>query len=215
MVISPKALSVGMSGFDTSATLTNEQIQVLASHGLKFAVRYVPLWGRADPSIKKPEFDALLEAGFGVMLVQHPRRSGWSEAVGRDDGKAGAEYALSLGFPPGACLWLDLGNAGGAQSTITYANAWYKGAVEGGMYGSGLGVYCEPGVPLTSEQLYHSLTVSRYWRTAAQFPNVAVRGSQLLQLWPGNLKEAGTLVDRDVVQSDYLGSLPIAAFSTT
>ncbi len=216
MALSPKSLSVGMIGFDTSAQLSADQVKTLAALDLRFGVRYVPLSGQSpNLAIKQAEVDAFASLGLGLMLVQFPRTSGWSEAVGYGDGQAAGAYALSLGYPPGACLWLDLGNPGSSQAAIAYANNWYKGCVAAGMYGSALGVYCEPGVPLTSDQLYHNLTVARYWRTAAQCPNVTTRGYQMMQLWPGNVRAAGTVIDYDAIQSDYLGSLPVAAYGTS
>jgi hypothetical protein len=207
-------LTVGDIGFDSSAQFNDEQIAWLAAN-FKFGVRYVPLAGQSDTyAIKQREFDATLAAGLGLMLVQFPRgKSSLSSETGMADGQAAAAYALKLGYPPSACLWLDLSPAPSAAIAIEYANAWYKGATSGGMYGSALGVYCEPGVPLTSEQLYHSLTVARYWKTAGRCPDVATRGYQMLQLYPGNLVPTkGIVIDKDVVQQDYLQSIPLAAF---
>jgi hypothetical protein len=214
VILTPKPLAVGMIGFDTSMSLNAAQAQTIVKAGLKFGVRYVPLSGQSTASsINQAELDTLVHAGLAMMLVQFGRTHGWSEAVGYADGETAAHYALSLGYPPGACLWLDLASPGSDSAAIAYANAWYKGAVAGGMYGSALGIYCEPGVPLTSSQLYHSLTVSRYWKTAGMCPDVQTRGYQFLQLYPGNRTLApGILIDYDVVQSDYLGSYPVAAF---
>jgi hypothetical protein len=215
VILTAKALSVGATGFDTSQSLNATQAASLAKAGLKFGVRYVPLSGQSSSSaINKAELTTLVEAGLAMMLVQFARTHGWTEALGHDDGAAAAAYALSLGYPPGACLWLDLADPGSSDLAIAYTNAWYKGAVSAGMYGSALGIYCEPGVPLSSSQLYHSLTVSRYWRTAGQCPNVDTRGYQLLQLYPGNrTMPPGIIIDYDVVQSDFLGSYPVAAVS--
>ena len=214
MTLSLKPLSVGMLGFDTIEALSAAQAATLVKAGMKFGVRYVPLSGQSSPfAIGKTELSALTQAGLGVMLVQFGRTSGWSESIGFADGQAAASYAISMGYPAGGCLWLDLANAGTADACIAYANAWYKGAVAGGMFGAALGIYCEPGVPLTSSQLYHALSVSRYWKTAGRAPDVDVRGYQMLQLYPGNRTiSQGIYIDYDAVQSDYLGSYPVAAF---
>jgi len=213
MILTPKPLPVGAVGFDTSMSLNAAQAQALVKAGLHFGVRYVPLSDQALSSgINKAELETLIQAGLAMMLVQFARPHNWSDAAGERDGAAAANYALALGYPPGACLWLDLANPGSSAAAIGYANSWYQGAVAAGMYGSALGVYCEPGVPLTSSQLYHELTVSRYWKTAGMCPDVQTRGYQFLQLYPGNRTMApGIVIDYDVVQSDYLGSYPVAA----
>jgi len=213
MILTPKSLSVGMIGFDTSQSLNAAQAAALVKAGLKFGVRYVPLAGQSSSAaINKAELETLVQAGLAMMLVQFGRTHGWTAEVGFADGEAAAVYALSLGYPPGACLWLDLASPGSVDLTIAYTNAWYKGAVAGGMYGSALGIYCEPGVLLSSSQLYHALNVSRYWKTAGQCPNVETRGYQFVQLYPGNrTMPPGIIIDYDVVQSDFLGSYPVAA----
>jgi hypothetical protein len=210
-----KSLPVGASGFDTSEQLTSDQwTKLVGTFGMKFGVRYVPFAGMNPKySLQASELAGALATGAGLMLVQFSRTGGFSTQSGHDDGLTAAHYGLALGIPPGCCLWMDLSNAGGADATIAYANAWYAGAVEGGWYGSALGVYCEPGVPLTSSQLYHSLKVARYWKTAGICPDVQTRGYQMLQLYPGNRTIApGILIDYDVVQSDYLASYPVAVY---
>jgi len=213
MILTAKSLSVGMIGFDTSQSLNAAQAAALVKAGLKFGVRYVPLSGQSSSAaINQAELDTLVGAGLAMMLVQFGRTSGWSAEKGFLDGEAAGSYAMTLGYPPGACLWLDLASPGSPEMAIEYANAWYRGAVSAGMYGSALGIYCEPGVPLSSSQLYHSITVSRYWKTAGQCPNVETRGYQFIQLYPGNRTlPPGIIIDYDAVQSDFLGSYPVAA----
>jgi len=209
----PKGLSNAW-GWDTSETLDTAKAKTLAALGFKFGVRYVTN-GSSPPSITAAELDALTSTGQGIMLVQFARKSGWSADTGHADGVTAAHAALAIGYPPGACLWFDL-NPCSADVAIAYCNAWYQGAVSGGMYGSALGGYFEPGVQLTSSQLYNNLTIARYWRSGGQVPNVDHRGYQLVQAWPGNTIVApGIVIDYDMSQPDFLGSAPVAAFKGT
>jgi hypothetical protein len=43
----------------------------------------------------------------------------------------------------------------------------------------------------------------------SEVPNAAERGYQLFQLYPPNELVAGVRIDRDIVQSDYEGGLPV------
>jgi len=202
-------LKCGDRGFDTSETLNATQGATLVKLGFSFGVRYVGL--SVGGGITAAELSALTGAGLKMMLVQFGRSHGLNAAQGTADGTAAARNALAVGYPPGACLWLDLSPAP-ITDCQDYANAWYFAAVAAGMYGSALGVYCEPGVPFSSSQLYHNLKFARYWKTAGQCPNVDVRGYQMVQLYPGNqVPSPGIIIDQDFVQSDFTGSLPVAA----
>lgn len=215
MTIVAKTLSVGTIGWDTSEKLTAAQAAMLASLGLKFGVRYVPL-ARQSPSagIDAAEMGAILITGQGLMLVQFSRTSNFTQQQGHDDGEAAAAAALGLGYPAAASLWFDFSPAPSDSAMIAYANGCYSGAVAGGYPGASLGGYFEPGVPLTSTQLYQELAIARYWRSGAQVPDVATRGNQLIQAWPGNrIVAPGIVIDYDMAQGDYLGSYPVAAFA--
>jgi hypothetical protein len=218
----PHALGVSL-GCDTSEALTSAQYAELASLGYRWICRYAPLAGMAPTApgvLQAAELAALLAVGLGVMIVQFARSSGWSAAQGTADGKAAAAHVLALGLPPSSCVWLDLGVTPNAASAIAYANGWAAGAASGGLEASALGIYCEPGVPLTAEQRFQALDFRRYWATAAddaaRFP--AERGCQLIQLWASDEGEfqplPGIEIDADVAQLDWFGNAPIASFAT-
>jgi hypothetical protein len=130
---------------------------------------------------------------------------------GAADGTAAAKNALAIGYPKGACLWLDLeGAIPSAADCIAYVNAWYEAAAAAGMNASALGVYVGPGVPLTPTELYQKLYLARYWKAGAIVPDVQSRGYQMMQLYPGNQTIApGILIDYDVIQDDFFNSAPV------
>jgi hypothetical protein len=219
-MIVAKALGVSL-GFDTSENLTAAQYQALKSKGFDWAVRYVP---RADQSttgagvIQPAELAAALDAGLGMMLVQFSRGSGWTASSGNADGQWAAQYARVLGVPNTVCLWADMGVPSTAQVSADYLNGWYAGAVGAGWDPAALGVYFEPGNPMTASQRYSMLKLARYWATAADDPQrfPQPRGCQLVQLWASSAGEysplPGVVIDGDVAQLDWLEHAPVAAF---
>lgn len=210
-------------GFDTSGVLTAAQYRALRGIGFAWCCRYVPLANQSPtaPGVLQPaELQAALTAGLGVMLVQFSRDRDWSAATGAADGKAAARYLLGLGIPPTVCLWADQGVAPSADVTLAYLNAWVDAALQAGMGTASLGVYFEPGCPLSAEARYQKVALSRYWATAAQDPNrfPTRRGCQLVQLWGSDRGEyqpiPGVMIDADVAQHDWLGDAPVAVFSS-
>lgn len=213
-------------GFDTSQNLTAAQYATLRGLGYAWASRYVPHAGQSStaPGILQPgELAACLAAGFGLMLISYPRTSqtpgGWTTSTGQADGQTAAAYARSLGYPATACLWADLNPPPSSQAAIDYLNGFYQGAVAGGMAGSAVGAYMEPGVPLTASQRYSALKLARYWATAANDSNryPTPRGCQLVQLWEGQKgfnPAPGIVIDADASQMDWLGASPIAAYAS-
>ena len=194
-------------GFDTIAKLDADAAGRLAAEGLRFAVRYIGLTAPRVVDLDAAEVEALTSSGLGVMCVQYARTGGWSAETGRVDGDNAARNARAAGLPPETTLWCDLeGALPGSDVAIAYGAAWCEGASSAG-WGE-LGVYVGAGLapPLTEGQLFHALPFRRYWRSLSQVSNVAVRGYQLLQLFPDDQVVAGVRVDLDVVQSDYLGS---------
>jgi hypothetical protein len=207
-----KAATIGMIGFDTSERLDAAQAATLVALGMKFGVRYVAQSYQAPSvGITEAELEALTNAGLAMMLVQFARTSDWTATTGASDGTAAAKNALAVGYPNNACLWLDLeGSLPNAATTTAYVNAWYHAAASAGMDASALGVYVGPGVPLTSEQLYQDLYLSRYWKAGAMVPDVATRYFQMLQLYKGNVTVApGIVIDWDVIEEDFLNGIPV------
>jgi Domain of unknown function (DUF1906) len=223
MIITAREVGVQLGtgvGFDTSQSLTAEQYATLKGLGFTWAVRYVPLSGGAPAGIDPTERDACLGAGLGLMLVQYARSSFGGLApstFGEQDGAAAAAAAMALSIPPSVRLWLDLAITS-SGAAIAYANSWAAGATRGGWAPSALGVYIEPGVPLSASDRYSKLSVQNYWATGADDQNrfPTARGCQLVQAWVsprGEYEPApGILIDADVAWTDYRGVSPVAAF---
>jgi hypothetical protein len=217
-----KSLVISL-GFDTSENLSASQYNFLRSKGFAWGVRYVPLSGQSTtaPGIIQPaELANALAAKLGIMFVQFARGSGWTSNTGLADGKTAATYVRSLGVPSNVCLWADMGVTSTAQVSADYLNAWYEGAVSGGMDGGACGVYFEPGNPMTADQRDKMISQSRYWATGADDPArfPPPRGCQLIQLWAsakGEYEpESGLVIDADVAQADWLENWPVAVFGS-
>jgi hypothetical protein len=114
-----------------------------------------------------------------------------------------------MGFPPEATLWCDQEDGVPSEAVaVEYASAWWLGATTAGSRDPGL--YVGAGSGFQDPKVLHGgVPFRRYWRSFSQVPNVDGRGYQLLQLFPPNQLVEGVRIDRDVVQSDYLGGLPI------
>jgi hypothetical protein len=199
---------LGALGCDSDTKLGAQQAARLKSLGLRFVVRYLSLGANeSGGDLDKPEVADILDAGLGLMAVQHVRLPGWtpSAALGIEDGSHAAHNAVSAGLPAGVTLWVDLeGINGTVGDTVAYANAW-NDAVKGAGYDTG--VYVGGGVPLDEMQLFALLHTHRYWRSFSQVPNVGKRGYCMIQLYP-TTNLGGVSVDLDIIQKDYLGGLP-------
>jgi hypothetical protein len=92
------------------------------------------------------------------------------------------------------------------EVAVGYANRWHEGASEEG--GFALALYVGAGVPLDSQALFHKVAFQAYWRSLSEVPNVAIRGYQLLQLFPDDQEILGPgrgRFDLNAAQSDYRG----------
>ena len=201
----------GAQAFDTDTVLTQAQAPALAAQGYVCAIRYVSRTSsNAAGDISASEAQTIIEAGLGLMLVQHCPPAYWTPtpAVGTQYGTAAAANASSVGYPRGATLWLDLENMRpgcGDQAIIAYVNSWCR-AVAAARYLPGL--YFSADCPLTSGQIYLDLIVTQYWRSlSADTPAVAVRGPCMQQFVQYG-QVAGIDIDRDVIMADALGGLP-------
>lgn len=212
----------GAFGFDCNTIVRPADAATFVATGYKFAIRYVPRVGALPHDITAVELRMLLNAGLGVMLVQHVERDAppwWSptEAKGMAYGERAAEYAASIGYPKGATLWLDL--EGTVPTTdpeivIRYANAWFGKVTAAGFQP---GVYVGYGAILTPTQLYRRLKFQRYWGALNldedQFP--ATRGLCMKQHEAHGLftppKGITLAIDVDTVHGDNLGGLPTLA----
>lgn len=190
----------GAQAFDTDTVLTQAQARALAAQGYVCAIRYVSRTSsNAAGDISASEAQTIIEAGLGLMLVQHCPPAYWTPtaAVGTQYGAAAAANASSVGCPRGATLWLDLENTRpgcGDQAIIAYVNSWCR-AVAAARYLPGL--YFSVDCPLTSGQIYLDLIVTQYWRSlSADTPAVAVRGPCMQQFVQYG-QVAGIDIDRD------------------
>jgi hypothetical protein len=205
------SLPAGTMGFDITTPLNAVTAKQYYAKGKRFVVRYV---GRGDGSknfidISETEAQAIVDAGLGLCLVQHPLAEGWSPnaAKGQQFGANAAALAGAAGLPFGMTLWLDLegvASSAQAQDVIDYCNEWYD---EVSSVGYAPGVYIGAAPGLTADQLYWDLKMTSYWRggsspasgVPADIPN---RGYQMIQRITGN---GSSEFDSDVVTTDNFG----------
>jgi Domain of unknown function (DUF1906) len=201
----------GTIGFDITTPLNPATAQQYLAKGYGFVVRYV---GRGDDSrtfvdIDQGEAEAIVDAGLGLCIVQHPLAEGWgpTAAKGQQFGSAAASLASQAGLPFGMTLWLDLeGVAPVAQTqdVIDYCNQWYDEVFSVG-YVPGVYIGANPG--LSADQIYWDLKMTSYWRggsseasgVPADIPN---RGYQMIQRITG---AGSSEFDSNVVSADHFG----------
>jgi Domain of unknown function (DUF1906) len=205
------AAAPGAQGFDCDTPLIAATANQLFGAGFRFAIRYLSReLGQNAGDLSADEAQAILGAGLALMAVQHCPRPGWapSAALGDQYGQAAAVNAEAIGLPPGMSLWLDLeGTApyATAEDTIAHINAW-AGEVESRGFAPGL--YLGANQPLSSDDLYWRLRVTRYWRSASRVPDISYRGYCMAQaLAPSPV--GGVSIDRDVIMADAFGGLPM------
>ncbi|HZU83816.1 MAG TPA: hypothetical protein VE987_12905 [Polyangiaceae bacterium] len=207
MSLTTRRLQPREVGFDTVDLFSEAQAKTMVAAGLTFCVQYVD-------TMTRDRLAMLTGAGLAVMLTGYARTTGWSSDAGLEDGKRIAGKALACDFPSDASLWFDQEDGVPSESVaIAYATGCWNGATTEGIADPGLYNGAGSGF-VTPATLHGAIPFRRYWRSLSQVENVAVRGYQLLQLFPPNeIGPAGFRVDWDVVQSDYLGGLPRAAIA--
>jgi hypothetical protein len=205
----------GVRGFDADTTITPSVARAFRAHGYRFAVRYV----RREPfhasDLTASEATGLLDAGLGIMPVQHVEPGVWhpSAEKGSTYGSTAAAEAERIGIPPGVIVWCDLESVDAgtpADAVIEYCNEWHIAVAKGGFV-PGLYVGYDPG--LNSTQLYRSLRFTPFWGAynlnSDQVP--AVRGFQMQQAVRRSADVvSGVTLDFDVdtVRADNLGGRP-------
>ncbi|MGH7618905.1 MAG: glycoside hydrolase domain-containing protein [Gemmatimonadaceae bacterium] len=206
----------GIRGFDANASIEPSVAAAFHDHGYRFCVRYVR---RADAhpfDLTADEATCLLDAGLGVMMVQHVEsETAWSPTgeKGTANGQTAAHEADKIGVPAGVTLWCDLeGVAPGtsSQDVTDYCNQWHTAVASSG-YVPGLYVGFHSG--LNPTQLYRSLRFTHYWGAynLNSDESPAVRGLQMKQAAAKPVDTfSGTKpqfqVDR--VRADALGGAP-------
>jgi len=192
---------------DTDVKLTPNVISAIEAQGYKGIVRYVPLPGMpAASDIDSVELGAILEAGLGLMLVQHVRRPPWDpgQHSGARDATTAVQAAQMAGYLRGAHLFLDLeGISGNGPDTKAFAEAW-AAVIVGAGYAAGC--YVGYGVPLGPQELYDLKNINSYWSDVGA-REVAVRGFAVKQR--GTIQISGVPFDPDAIQADELGATPL------
>lgn len=211
--IAPAA--IGAKGIDTDAKLTPEILCALKCEipGLEFVVRYLSLGDPAAGDLDAGELAAILDAGLGVMLVQHVRYAGWQPTAARGafDGAHAAAHAKALAVPAGMTLYNDLeGMSGTSHDAIAYASEWCR-AVRSAGYD--VGAYVGAGLAgLTSAEIFGMMPYRHYWSAASFVPEQSGRGWEMYQLNP-QVTRGGIVVDLDVAQQDRRGNVPLMLVS--
>jgi Domain of unknown function (DUF1906) len=200
------AATPGAQGFDSDAALTAASAGALYDAGFRFAVRYLSRTSPQNPGdLDAGEMVAILASGLALMAVQHCPRAGWvpSAALGGEYGSAAAANAADIGMLPGVSLWLDLEGVASyatASDTIAYCNSWAAAVAAPG--------FLPANQPLSGDDLYWRLRVTRYWRSASAVPDVPYRGFCMAQaLAPSPVD--GISIDRDVIMPDIFGGVPM------
>jgi len=201
---------VGAHGFDTDTKLASATARKLRLAGFEFCIRYVSRAATQPASdLTTSEANAILSAGLALMAVQHVARSGWlpTAALGTTNGTNAAKNAVSVGFPTGVNLWLDLegvSGTAGAQQVIEYCNAWFTEVDNAGFVS---GLYVGPQAVLNGHDLFFRLKTKHYWKSGSRVPNVENRGYQMIQSLPHDV--AGVNIDSDVTKNDNFGDAVI------
>lgn len=203
-------------GFDANQRITQAQAHDAVSKGYTFAVRYVRRAAQNNHDLIAGELATLMQAGLGVMVVQHVAMEGWipAPALGTAYGAIAAAEASAVGVPRGTTLWCDLeGVRHGtpASEVIQFCNNWWGKASEAG-YRPGL--YVGDSCGLTAVQLYRNLRFDGYWGAYNlnhdQIP--AVRGVQMRQK-VATLEDlidglTNDTMDVNFIHADDLGGTP-------
>ena len=197
----------GLSGIDTDTKLDTTHIQEFASAGYKFIIRYISLSYPGYTSGDLDYYEALniLDAGLGLMPVQHTRQPYWTPTptMGTTDGENARANAYYVGFPAHVNVWLDLeGITPGtsASTVIDYCNNWYDAVAAWGYIP---GIYVGANSILTGDQLYYDLKFGHYWKSLSSVPTPSVRGYQMIQ--SAAQPYYNVSIDRDTTQTDSLG----------
>jgi Domain of unknown function (DUF1906) len=207
----------GSKGFDTTEVLTLKKAKKFKADGYVFCARYISRFSTdreiSDGDLTRREANDILDAGLGLMAVQHVGLTGWQPtgSLGIANGNHAVNNAIFSGLPPGINIWLDLEdaltgveNAGLAGSdVIRYCNNWFDRVSSAGYIP---GIYVGFDAVLDSNQLFHSLKFEHYWKAPGNIPDIAVRGYQMIQ--PDgeiDITVNDINIDVNIVNADRLG----------
>ena len=201
---------------DFSAFPTRAQAQSIRDYGVIGCFTYVPLPGVTDAQkandITAERLLMLIDLGFEVGLVQHPRFPNWDPRnhSGMIDAAVASEYALDVGYPDGAHLFNDFEGViitADAPSGKLFLEGWALRILAGGLKA---GLYVGYQQPLDAMSLYLLHGINSYWSDAGH-RKVATRGVAISQGIETTID--GERVDLDEVAPDKLGGLPFIAAS--
>jgi hypothetical protein len=209
-------LPPGTRGFDANTRITVQQARAFVDAGFRFVVRYVRRSTKHDYDLTTGEFVGLLNAGLGVMIVQHVAAEGWSPTgdLGAAYGAIAAQEAAAVGYPRRCIVWCDLEGISAlaqAADVIAFCNAWFDKVKEAGF---DAGLYVGYGAGLTANQLYYKLKFRRYWAAynlnRDSYP--AVRGVCMQQgAYPSPAHRVPHIpfeYDVDEILADHFNNLP-------
>jgi hypothetical protein len=210
----------GSLGFDTILDLTSDLCAKAKAAGYVFTGRYL---GGLDPA----ELRLILASGLGVVPIQYGLREGkWqpTATLGGKQGWSAKTLVQGLKLPPTdvVCDAESPDPATTEENSVAYINAWDGTLREIEMKTV---LYEGPGLKVCSEDLFHKLTVDRYFKSMSSYgvPEPAHRSWCVRQLVPANCgaypgvklvkrgdwTEAhlfGFNVDIDVASADRLGN---------
>lgn len=209
-------LPEGSRGFDANTRVTPQIASLFWDHGYRFVVRYVRRSTKHDFDLSVAELVGLLNAGLGVMVVQHVAAEGWHPvgSMGSSYGAIAAEEARAVGVLQGVTLWCDLEGISAqsdARDVIAFCNSWFD-AVKSAGFDPGL--YVGYGCGLSADELYYKLKFRRYWSAynLNQDSIPSVRGVCMRQTaFPPSSKRIPGVpfeYDEDVIQRDHFNNLP-------
>jgi hypothetical protein len=212
-----ETLKEGALGFDLDQQLTPSLAKQFFEHGYQFAVRYVRRTPRHAYDLTFDEVTDILQAGLGLMIVQHVAPDGWlpGKELGHLYGQIAAEETLKLKIPARTMLWCDLEGVSviaKPQEVVDYCNAWYAQVKMAG-FTPGLYVGYRPG--LSGADLYYKLRFQHYWGAynlnEDEIPVkrgicMKQRAARDIDRIPGVTQDG---FDVDVALKDHFGSLPM------
>ncbi|MEA2818392.1 MAG: hypothetical protein QOJ86_396 [Bradyrhizobium sp.] len=202
------AAAPGLHGIDANTVLNATSCAAIKAAGFSFAIRYVSR-GATLPAgdLSTQEANVILNAGLGLMPVQHVAQAGWSPSqdLGTANGQNAAAHARDIGFPPGINVWLDLEGVKSSathKSVIDHCNAWFAEVNDAGFVP---GIYIGASAILTGDEMFWRLQTKHYWKSGSNVPNIPQRGYQMIQKIIANDKVGGVSIDRNLTQTDAFG----------
>ena len=210
MTLSGKVVSAaaGLHGFDADVTISADKAKLFKQAGFAFCVRYLTRGaGQAKSDLGADEANGILDAGLGLMAVQHVSKSGWSPTakLGSSYGGYAASNAQEVGLPPGINLWLDLegvNHSAASEDVIAYCNAWFDTVNAAGYVG---GIYVGANAVLSGDELFWRLKTQHYWQSGSAVPALPERGYQMSQRIVAGDVVNGIEIDRNLTKTDSFG----------